>query len=101
RASAGLGGWGPPGAGRGEMIEWAGGPRLSQVERGFKAYWYEVLTRAELASGDVEAARRWADDADRAADGMGIAPREADAARARAAVLLASGEADAAAEVAT
>ncbi len=90
----------PPESCRDEVIKWAGGPRLPQIERGFKAYWYEVLTRAELDAGNVEAARRWADEAEQAAAGMGIGPRDADAARARAAALLASGDAADAAETA-
>jgi ATP/maltotriose-dependent transcriptional regulator MalT len=76
---------------RGEIIRGGGGADLSLVERGFKSRWYEVLARAELALGDAEAATRWAELAERAADGLGILGRTADAKRARAVVGQATG----------
>ncbi len=59
-----------------------GGPELRLVERGFKSRWFEILTRAELALEDVDAAERWAGEAERAAEGLGIRGRNSEALRA-------------------
>ena len=91
---------GEPARGREQVLVAAGGDELPLVERGFKSHWYEILTRADLAAGNVDAASQWAERAAAAADGLGIAGRSSDAARARAAVLLARGEPAAAAEAA-
>ena len=69
-----------------------GGAEMALVERAYRAHWYEALTRIELAAGDTEAAAGWARRATAAADGMGIAGRSAEAARARAAVALEKGD---------
>jgi DNA-binding NarL/FixJ family response regulator/tetratricopeptide (TPR) repeat protein len=76
---------------RSEIVRAGGGWRLPMVERGFKSRWYEILTRAELALGNRNAADRWMGLAEWAAEGMGIDGRTADACRARAAVELAAG----------
>ncbi|MGH8909133.1 MAG: helix-turn-helix transcriptional regulator [Egibacteraceae bacterium] len=61
---------------------------------------YELLTRAELALGDLEAAKRWAGRAQDLADRLALPVNTARVGRARAAVLLADGQADIAAETA-
>jgi DNA-binding CsgD family transcriptional regulator/tetratricopeptide (TPR) repeat protein len=77
---------------RDEVLDAVGGPELEPVERGFKSHWYELLTRMDLAAGDLEAADDWARRALEAAEGLGIAGRSAEALRARTAVELARGE---------
>jgi DNA-binding NarL/FixJ family response regulator len=76
---------------RAELLAVAGGERLALVERGFQAHWYEVLARAELARDRLSAAEGWAERAQAACAGLGIAGREVEARRARAAVDLAAG----------
>ncbi|MFN8114416.1 MAG: AAA family ATPase [Solirubrobacterales bacterium] len=71
------------------LLDCSGGPGLDRIERGFRSRPYEILTRADLARSDLDGAEGWADRAAAAAAGLGIAGREADAARARAAVALA------------
>ncbi len=99
-AEARLEAGGEPQGCREAIIEWARGPQLPLIERGFKSHWYEILTRAELAAGDLDAAERWAERAEAAADGMGIPQRSVEALRARAAVLLARDRGEAAARAA-
>jgi DNA-binding CsgD family transcriptional regulator len=74
-----------------ELLAAVGGPELEPVERAVKPHFYEILTRAELGRGHHEAAERWATLAERAADGITIPGRSAEALRARAAVDLARG----------
>jgi DNA-binding NarL/FixJ family response regulator len=83
-----------------ELLAAAGGPALSPIERPFRPHFYEILTRAELARGDLDAAAGWAKRAQAAAAGRMIAGRQAEALRARAAVHLARGRAGAAATLA-
>jgi ATP/maltotriose-dependent transcriptional regulator MalT len=83
---------------RDELLAVAGGEQLALIERGFKAHWYEVLARAELACDRLPAADGWAERAQAACAGLGIAGREVEARRARAAVELAAGRPDQAAE---
>jgi DNA-binding NarL/FixJ family response regulator/tetratricopeptide (TPR) repeat protein len=78
----------------------AGGPELPLIERAFRSRWYELFGRAELLSGDVEAAERWAERAAGAASGLDLAGRDCEALRARARVALARGDAASAARVA-
>jgi DNA-binding NarL/FixJ family response regulator len=66
----------------------------------FEASCYELLSRAELALGDVDAAERFAARAAEAADRSGLQVPLAQARRARAAVLLERGRAAEAAELA-
>jgi DNA-binding NarL/FixJ family response regulator len=99
-AEARFEGGAPPAECRDRVMAAVGGPEMQPVERGFKPHWYELLSRMELAAGDVEAASGWADRALEAADGLGIAGRSAEALRARAAVELARENAEAAAATA-
>jgi DNA-binding NarL/FixJ family response regulator len=89
-----------PGRCRDLLIESFGGADIPLVERAFRPYLYELLTRAELGAGDVEAAADWARLAAEAADGLSLDGRSSDALRAQAAVALAKGEAASAAELA-
>ena len=91
---------GEPGRAREELLVAAGGDELPLVERAFKSHWYEILTRADLAANRLEAAAAWADRAQSAAEGLEIAGRDAEAARARAAVMLARDESEPAAQAA-
>ena len=87
----------PPAECRDQVLTALGGPEMQPVERGFKSHWYELLTRMDLAAGEMDAAADWARRATEAADGLGIAGRSAEGLRARAAVELAKGEVEAAA----
>lgn len=82
-----------------ELLGAAGGAELPRIEAPIRPYWYEVLTRAELARGMPEAAAGWAMLAERTATdaGGGLAGRKASAMRARAAVEFARGQSSAAA----
>ncbi len=82
-----------------ELLGAAGGAELPRIEAPIRPYWYEVLTRAELARGMPEAAAGWAVLAERTATaaGGGLAGRKASAMRARAAVEFARGQSSAAA----
>ncbi|MFN8149777.1 MAG: helix-turn-helix transcriptional regulator [Solirubrobacterales bacterium] len=82
------------------IIDANGGGELPLIERGFRARPYELLTRAELALDAAEPAAEWVARGEEAATGMGIRGREADAARARAELELAAGDATSAAEAA-
>ncbi|RAJ40384.1 AAA ATPase-like protein [Kitasatospora sp. SolWspMP-SS2h] len=77
------------------LIAKAGGPDLPQADAGSRVAWYELLTRAELALGQPEAARVWADRAWAAAARLDKPGRYALAELARAHVLLARQRADA------
>jgi ATP/maltotriose-dependent transcriptional regulator MalT len=90
----------PPERVRDELLAAAGGPELPPIERAFRSRWYELLARAELAAGDVDAADRWARRAAAAADGLGLPGRTCEALRARARVALALGAAGDAASLA-
>jgi DNA-binding NarL/FixJ family response regulator len=74
------------------LIESLGGSDIPLVERAFRPYLYELLTRAELKAGDVDAAADWARLAAEAADGLLLDGRSSDALRAQAAVALALDE---------
>ncbi|HEY7485248.1 MAG TPA: AAA family ATPase [Streptosporangiaceae bacterium] len=76
------------------LLDTAGGAELPVLGRGLTPYWYEVLTRAELAAERVDAAAAWADRAAAAAAGTCLGGAAADALYARAHVLLARGKAD-------
>jgi ATP/maltotriose-dependent transcriptional regulator MalT len=77
-----------------ELVAAAGGPELPRMDSHHRAYLYEILTRAALAVGDVDAADDWATRARSTLAGMPIGRRHAEALRARAAVELARGRAD-------
>ena len=91
---------GSPERARDTLLAHAGGPGLALIERAFRARPYEILARAELDLGDLEAAEAWVVEAERANDGIGIDGRIADALRARATLELAKGDPTAAAEAA-
>ena len=91
---------GEPERAREEMLARGGGPDLAAFGRVCRTLAYEVLTRADLSAGDLAAAEEWADRAEAATDGFSLHQEAAPARRARAAVLLARGDADEAARVA-
>ena len=82
------------------MLELQGGAELPRCTPGQKAEAYDVLTRAALSSGDVDAARDWVERARRAADASRLPLPVALAQRAQAALLLALGEPERAAQLA-
>lgn len=75
-----------------------GGPEL-QTSRSGHAVAYEVLTRADVALGNLEAAAKWAEQAIAATHGGRLAAEAASAQRAKAAVALAQGDASYAAQM--
>ncbi len=77
---------------RDQAVAALGGEGMPLVERGFQSHMYELLTRIELAADGPDAAARWATLAAEATAGLGIEGREAEAARAEAAVALARDE---------
>jgi ATP/maltotriose-dependent transcriptional regulator MalT len=83
---------------RDEMLAGAGGADLPPIERPFRSRWYELLARAELLGGDLDAASGWAERAAGAAGGIGMPGRTCEALRAGARVALARGDATAAGE---
>ena len=85
---------------RDQLLTRSGGPELTTLERGTRSRAYEILTRAELDLGDIDAAESWAERGEAAADGIGIPGRTADALRARAALELQRGDTDRAAAAA-
>ena len=87
-----------PALARDDLLAAAGGEGLPILERGRRARWYELLTRAELKLRDLRAARRWSELAEEAAGGLGIETSTAQAARAEARVLGAEDEPAAAAQ---
>ena len=92
---------GDPAGCRERMLEAGGGPDLPLNERLYQPRWYLVLTRAELALGELARAEGWAERAEAAAEGLGLPGRTGWAEHARAEVLLAHGDAAGAAEVAS
>jgi DNA-binding CsgD family transcriptional regulator len=85
---------------RDEVIDAVGGPDMPLVEQGFKSHWYELLTRLDLAAGDLASASNWAGLATEAAEGLGLDGRSSEAQRAQAAIALARDDFEAAAEAA-
>lgn len=86
--------------GRSETLAATGGPDLPLFPRYWRCQTYEVLTRAELSLGRLEAAQEWAARAEAEARKGLLAIETGIASRARAAVMLAHGEALPAAELA-
>ncbi|WP_051222339.1 ATP-binding protein [Conexibacter woesei] len=80
------------------LLEHAGGSALTAIEPALHPQWCEFLSEAELALGGVGAADAWARRAAAAAGPLGLAGRDAEAARAAARVHLARDEAACAAE---
>ncbi len=89
-----------PSACRDDVVDAVGGPDMPLVERGFKPHWYELLTRLELAAGDLSAASNWAGLAAETAEGLALEGRSSEARRAEGAVALARGDFELAAEAA-
>jgi len=79
-----------------QLLAAGGGASLARGERPYLPFWYEILTRAELALRHVDAAETWARRAEEHAADLGLPGRAGWAQRARAAVLLAQGDATAA-----
>jgi DNA-binding NarL/FixJ family response regulator len=73
------------------LLNAAGGPDLPLIEPAFKTRWFELLTRADLATGRFEEAAGHAARAGAAA-ATGLPARVSEALRARAAVRLAAGD---------
>jgi DNA-binding CsgD family transcriptional regulator len=71
------------------ILAHAGGEELAAIERGFRVHWYEVLMRAEIARGRLEAAAGWRDRAERATAGFPLPGRVAELNRGRAELALA------------
>ena len=92
---------GDPAGCRDRMLAAGGGPDLPLNERLYQPRWYLLLTRAELALGELARAEGWAERAEAAAEGLGLPGRTGWAEHARAEVLLARGDATRAAEVAS
>jgi DNA-binding CsgD family transcriptional regulator len=84
---------GEPERGRDHILARAGAAELSLIEAARKARWYEVLADAELEVDRVEAARGWAERAERVAELTGLAPAWGAARRVHASVLLREGNA--------
>lgn len=91
---------GAPVRGREQLLAAVDGPELPGVEHAFRACIYEVLTRAELADGRVDAAESWARRAEESVDGLELPGRASFAKRALASVALARGQPERAAELA-
>jgi DNA-binding NarL/FixJ family response regulator len=85
---------------RDQVLEAVGGSAMPLVEQGFKSHLYELLTRLELAAGDLAAASNWAGLATEAAEGLALDGRSSEAMRAQAAVAFARDDFEAAAEAA-
>ena len=81
-------------------LEAAGGWEMPKVEATYRAQFGEVLTRGWLAAGETERARESAARSEAAAAELGLPVALAQGRRARAAILLADGEAEAGAELA-
>jgi DNA-binding CsgD family transcriptional regulator/tetratricopeptide (TPR) repeat protein len=86
--------------GRKAIVEVAGGPELPAIEPSQRAYFCELLTRAELAGRSRAAAEHWAGLADASAAVLPLAGPRTWALRARAELALAAGEPGTAAELA-
>jgi ATP/maltotriose-dependent transcriptional regulator MalT len=91
---------GDPAGGRGLLLEAIGRAEFANVDPGYRAAAYEVLTRAELALGDTAAADAWTRRAADAVEGLDLARPELLVLRAQAAVALAGGDQQRAAELA-
>jgi DNA-binding CsgD family transcriptional regulator len=84
-----------------EHMALAGAPTFERFgEPGRRCLWAEALVRATLATGRREQAREWATRGEEFAVGLGLDVAGAAALRGRALVLLADGDADAAADLA-
>jgi DNA-binding NarL/FixJ family response regulator len=82
-----------------ELLTGQGGPRLPPLQF-YAVHAYEILARAEIGLNQPERAADWADQAVGTAERLGLPGPRAEALRARAFVLLSSGEADEASDLA-
>jgi DNA-binding CsgD family transcriptional regulator len=82
------------------ILAHAGGEGLAAIEPAFRVHWYEVLLRAELARGRLEAAAAWLDRAERLTARFPLPGRSAEVGRGRAELALAEGFPDRAATLA-
>jgi len=82
-----------------QLLAAAGGPELPLIPGPRKCVYYDALTQAELRRGRLQAAARFAGLAEVVAQGLGLGVPTSLAQRARAAVMLESGDAAAAAEL--
>ncbi|HEY4419856.1 MAG TPA: LuxR C-terminal-related transcriptional regulator [Pseudonocardia sp.] len=73
-------------AGIAALREAGGGADLTRIARCHRPYWFALLTEAEIRSGHRSAATVWAERAEEAAAGLGLAGRAGWALRAAAAV---------------
>jgi DNA-binding NarL/FixJ family response regulator len=87
-------------AARTRIVTHAGGPELSLVELVLRPHWYRVLAAAELTLDDDMAAEQWVQHAEAAAQALELPSATAHAECARAMLLLARGDAQAAADLA-
>ena len=85
---------------RTSVLVGAGGPDLPLIVPAARCAYYELLVRSELALGHIEAAKEWAQRAEAAACGLCLPVATSRAQQARAAVLLACGQAGPAAQLA-
>ena len=82
-------------------MQLAGAPDFKRFgEAGRRSMWIEALVRSTLALGRRDEAREWAARGEEVSAGLGLPVAEAASQRGRALVLLADGEAEAAAELA-
>jgi DNA-binding CsgD family transcriptional regulator len=91
---------GSPGPGREEILRAGGGPELALLEPSQRPYYFEVLVRAELALGNLDAAHRWADETRALAERLGLVGARTWASRGAAECALAGGDSAAAAGLA-
>lgn len=91
---------GAPAAGRRLVMAAGGGPELGAIEPSQRAYFCELLTRAELALGARQEAQRWARLAEESAAALGLCGPRTWARRAQAQLAIAGGDFDAGAELA-
>ena len=91
---------GEAGRARDSLLEAQGGAHLPFAAPAVRCHCYELLVRAEVALGRVDAAAEWADRAEAIAPGPVLPLANGAVLRARATVLLASGEPGRAAELA-
>lgn len=80
------------------LLEHAGGRALDRLPAGLRCFYYEVLTRADLADGRVDDADAWARRGADIADRLGLPHNKTSGRLAEAQVALARGDADRAVE---
>ena len=83
------------------LLAAAGGPGLELIERAGRSRYYEILVRAELALGRVEAAHEWLDRGQETLTGAALDLRRSELMMARAEILLAESNAEGALEAAS